>query len=123
VSAGSVDESGGKVTPGQPAWASPDTFDAGLTPREWEVLAILVTGAATREISARLHISPRTVTNHLGNIYRKLGVRTRSEAVAYTLGTTGMRSVPSVHLTHDERQLPGGRRKEGLRPSSLGAEA
>lgn len=96
VSAGSVDESGGKETP-VPAWASPHPFDAGLTPREWEVLAILVTGAATREISARLHISPRTVTNHLGNIYRKLGVRTRSEAVAYTLGTSGMRSVPSVH--------------------------
>ena len=103
VSAGAGEDPGEKPQPGKAPWASAEALDAGLTAREWEVLAILVTGAPTREISARLHVSPRTVTNHLGSIYRKLGVRTRSETVACALGTARMRPRLSVHSTHDER--------------------
>jgi DNA-binding CsgD family transcriptional regulator len=68
--------------PAVPAWASAEARRAGLTRREWHVLAVLITGAPNRQISARLHISPRTVTNHLASIFAKLGTRTRTEAVA-----------------------------------------
>jgi DNA-binding NarL/FixJ family response regulator len=67
-------------------WASAEARQANLTEREWEVLEILVTGASTREISAQLCISPRTVTNHLASIYGKLGTHTRTQAVARALG-------------------------------------
>lgn len=76
-------------------WASAEARSAGLTAREWEVLAILVTGATTRGISARLYISPRTVTNHLASIYGKLAARTRTEAVACALGTARMCTKPN----------------------------
>jgi ATP/maltotriose-dependent transcriptional regulator MalT len=61
---------------------------AGLSSREVEVLRSLVAGASNREIAAELFISPRTVQAHLANLFAKLGVHTRSAAVAraYELG-------------------------------------
>jgi DNA-binding NarL/FixJ family response regulator len=53
-----------------------------LTPRETEVLRSLAQGLDPTEIAARLFISPRTVGTHLENITRKLGVRSRAQAVA-----------------------------------------
>jgi DNA-binding NarL/FixJ family response regulator len=53
-----------------------------LTPREREVLALLADGLNAREIAARLFLSPKTVESHCENILRKLGVRTRAQAVA-----------------------------------------
>jgi ATP/maltotriose-dependent transcriptional regulator MalT len=70
-----------------PSWASAESRGAGLTQREWEVLSLLITGASNREISVALDIKYRTVGNHLTNIFSKLGVRTRTEAIAYALGT------------------------------------
>ncbi len=87
MSAGIREPSGDEPSPCGASWASPEARGAGLTAREWDVLAILVTGASTREISGRLYISPRTVTNHLASIYGKLGAHTRAEAVACALGT------------------------------------
>jgi ATP/maltotriose-dependent transcriptional regulator MalT len=76
------------VTPAaDPHWASAEARGAGFTEREWEVLSLLVTGASNREISVALVISHRTVCNHLASIFSKLGVRTRTEAVAHALGT------------------------------------
>jgi DNA-binding CsgD family transcriptional regulator len=72
-----------------PAWASAEARRAGLTRREWHVLSVLITGASNRQISARLHISPRTVTNHLASIFAKLGTRTRTEAVARVVEIAG----------------------------------
>lgn len=72
-----------------PAWASAEARGAGLTRREWDVLSVLITGASNRQISARLHISPRTVTNHLASIFTKLGTRTRTEAVARAVEVAG----------------------------------
>ena len=69
-----------------PHWASAEARAAGLTEREWEVLSLLITGASNREISAALDISHRTVGNHLASIFSKLGVRTRTEAMALALG-------------------------------------
>jgi LuxR family maltose regulon positive regulatory protein len=52
-----------------------------LTPRELEVLALLARHLTNKEIAAELVISPVTVKTHTLNIYRKLDVRKRREAV------------------------------------------
>lgn len=56
-----------------------------LTEREREVLRLLAAGLANREIGERLYLSPDTVKTHLGNIYRKLGVEGRTQAVVVAL--------------------------------------
>jgi DNA-binding CsgD family transcriptional regulator len=53
-----------------------------LTLRELEVLDLVAEGMTTGEIAQRLWISPGTVRRHLENIYEKLGVHTRTAAVA-----------------------------------------
>lgn len=58
----------------QPARAS------ALSDREREVLALLVSGATNREIAAEMHLSAEAVKKHASGIYRKLGVRNRTEA-------------------------------------------
>ncbi|MER5862636.1 LuxR C-terminal-related transcriptional regulator [Kitasatospora sp. NPDC002040] len=55
-----------------------------LTPREAQALALLATGLDTGEIAAQLGISPGTARTHLHRAMRKLGVRSRAEAVALT---------------------------------------
>lgn len=55
----------------------------GVTPREAEVLAFLAEGRSTREIAARLYVSPKTVERHIANLAAKVGVGGRSELVAY----------------------------------------
>jgi DNA-binding NarL/FixJ family response regulator len=57
-----------------------------LTPRERQVLVLLVDGADTRAIAAALVISPATAKTHVQNVLRKLAVHSRSEAVALVLG-------------------------------------
>jgi DNA-binding NarL/FixJ family response regulator len=61
---------------------------ADLTSRERQVLELLSEGQTMRQIATRLSISPRTVETHVAKLYRKLGVRTRVQAVsrAATLG-------------------------------------
>jgi len=53
-----------------------------LTPREVEVLGMLGSGLGNKAIAKRLHISEHTVKFHLSSIFQKLGVSTRTEAVA-----------------------------------------
>jgi PAS domain S-box-containing protein len=52
-----------------------------LSPREAEVLSLLVAGDRVPTIAERLHISQHTVRNHLKSMYRKLGVGTQSELI------------------------------------------
>ena len=53
-----------------------------LTPREQQVLELLVQAATGDEIAERLSVSPHTVRTHINNVMHKLGVHSRSEAVA-----------------------------------------
>jgi DNA-binding CsgD family transcriptional regulator len=57
-----------------------------LTQREREILAVVADGATNGEVAAMLGISPQTVRKHLENAYEKLGVHTRTGAVAALLG-------------------------------------
>jgi DNA-binding CsgD family transcriptional regulator len=52
-----------------------------LTPQELQVALIVAQGNTNREAAAALFVSPKTVEFHLGNTYRKLGVRSRAELV------------------------------------------
>jgi PAS domain S-box-containing protein len=61
----------------------PDHQIAKLTLREREVLTLLARGLSTREIAEALFISMSTVRNHIQNIFDKLGVHSRPEAIAY----------------------------------------
>jgi DNA-binding NarL/FixJ family response regulator len=56
-----------------------------LTAREVQVLSLVATGRTNREISSSLVISEHTVARHLQNIFRKLGVSSRTAATAYAL--------------------------------------
>jgi DNA-binding NarL/FixJ family response regulator len=64
--------------------APPDSGD-GLTRREVEVLALLATGLGNKQVAFKLHISQYTVRNHLSNLYEKLGINARSQAVLYAV--------------------------------------
>jgi DNA-binding NarL/FixJ family response regulator len=61
----------------------------GLTSRESEALALLSTGMGNRAIAQALFVSENTVRTHLKAVFRKLGVTTRSQAVALALADTG----------------------------------
>ena len=52
-----------------------------LSEREQDVLDLIAEGATNREIAERLHLSPWTVKEYTGTVYRKLEVRNRAEAV------------------------------------------
>jgi DNA-binding NarL/FixJ family response regulator len=62
--------------------APPATL-AELTPREREVLDLLLQGLSNPEICTRLFISDATAKTHVGRILQKLGVRDRVQAVIY----------------------------------------
>ena len=64
-----------------------------LTPREWEVIDLLAEAKTTDQIAQELVLASETVRSHLKNIRRKLGARSRDEAVAIA---RRMRSEPPV---------------------------
>ena len=63
---------------------------APLTPRERDVVALLMSGASTRQIASETHLTVGTVHTYLKRIYPKLGVRSRVELVARMIGTDGL---------------------------------
>ncbi|AAM24882.1 MAG: Response regulators consisting of a CheY-like receiver domain and a HTH DNA-binding domain [Caldanaerobacter subterraneus] len=56
-----------------------------LTPREIEILKLLSQGYSNKEIAQKLFLSEKTVKNHVYNIFRKLGVKDRTQAAIYML--------------------------------------
>jgi DNA-binding NarL/FixJ family response regulator len=61
-----------------------DIYD-GLTQRELQVVSMVARGLVAKEIAHKLRISEKTVRNHISNIYRKLGIFDRSQAVLYAI--------------------------------------
>jgi DNA-binding CsgD family transcriptional regulator len=72
-------------TPASPASRAAGALAVPLTPRELEVLALVVAGQSNRKIAEALVLSERTVARHIANIYAKTGVHGRAEITAYAL--------------------------------------
>ena len=77
-----------------------ETAKYGLSRRELEVLTLAAQGLSNRQIANTLHLAEGTVKRHLANLYRKLGVGSRSEATRQAL-TEGWLDVRD--LGHDAR--------------------
>jgi DNA-binding CsgD family transcriptional regulator len=60
---------------------------AGLTQRQSELMRLVADGRTNAEIATQLHLSPHTVRTHLTNIFERLGVTTRTAAVARLYAT------------------------------------
>jgi DNA-binding CsgD family transcriptional regulator len=58
----------------------------GLTDRESQVTLAVVRGLATKELAARLRLSPHTARQHLKSVFSKLGVSSRSELAGLLMG-------------------------------------
>ena len=65
----------------EPAAAPADKNLPHVTPREMEVLKLIVRGFSNAEIARLLEVSQYTVTSHIKNLYKKLAVGSRSEAI------------------------------------------
>jgi HD-GYP domain-containing protein (c-di-GMP phosphodiesterase class II) len=65
--------------------SEPRELVAGLTGRELEVLRLIARGSATKDVAARLAISPKTADNHIQAVYAKIGVRTRAGAALFAM--------------------------------------
>jgi DNA-binding NarL/FixJ family response regulator len=76
---------GQKPIPTPTTTAPPQTYPAGLTVREVEVLRLLAGGLTDHQIADRLVLSPRTVHAHISSIYIKLDVTSRSAATRYAI--------------------------------------
>jgi DNA-binding NarL/FixJ family response regulator len=56
-----------------------------LTPREWEILQHIAQGKSNSDIAEDLALSKATVQNYVSNIYAKLGIETRAQAMLYAM--------------------------------------
>lgn len=68
--------------PERPAGNPAAVASLGLTPREVEALGLLAAGQANKEIARAMGVSPNTVKTHLARLYEKLGVTSRTAAIA-----------------------------------------
>ena len=78
----------------------------GLTERETEVLTWVAEGKSNRDIAMILGIKSATVKKHLEHIFRKIGVETRTAAVAFVIRAArqivnGRFLVPSIYFLED----------------------
>jgi len=75
------------VSQQQSSHTSPEagTVESDLTPREFEILCLLAEGLDNAAIAEHLTVTKRTIQNHISNIYGKLGVTSRVEAILYAI--------------------------------------
>jgi DNA-binding NarL/FixJ family response regulator len=73
------------LAPDVAAQVAKHTLDAGLTPKEIDVLRLIAAGNANKEIAARLAITEETVKSRVKNILDKLGAKDRTHAVTIGL--------------------------------------
>ena len=67
----------------QPGDTSGDSVFAALSARERQVLALMADGLSNADIAERLSISEKTVRNHASNLFDKLGVWSRAQAIVF----------------------------------------
>ena len=77
---------------------NPSAFQS-ISEREREIILSLLEGCTNQEIASALGICEKTVEVHLSSIYRKIGVKTRSQAILWWLST--IKGFPS--LTQEEK--------------------
>ena len=68
-----------------PERAAPESYPAGLSAREVEVLRLVATGLTNAEVAEKLFLSSRTVDWYMSAIYRKLGIHSRTEAARFSV--------------------------------------
>lgn len=73
------------MQPAEGAAVRPDGGSFRLTRREIEALDLIARGRSNADIASVLSIAPKTVRNHVSNIFGKLGVSHRAEAVVRAL--------------------------------------
>lgn len=61
----------------------------GLSPREYELLALLAQGCDTAEAAQRMFLSPHTVQDHLKTVFAKTGTHNRRVLLSHALGVRG----------------------------------
>ena len=104
----------GGVPAPAPQAAAEDAGPRLLTARELEILRLIAAGMRTREIADQLFISPATVKRHIANVYTKLDVRHRTDAL---LGEF-MGPLRQVMLCRGGGQVEGHKRKLAARRRS-----
>ncbi len=72
--------------------SSVNSNDYNLTEREYEVLSLLVDGLEYKEIASKVNISPNTIRNHISNIYKKLHVTSKAQAIKVYMNNENKRS-------------------------------
>jgi len=80
-----------------------ETGSGVLSRREFEVLQLLIQGKTNKEIASELCLSTQTVGSHLSNIFRKLGVQSRMEAVLYAINKGWGRLDDASHIQEQSR--------------------
>ena len=88
-----------------PSTAPASHGDAVLSKREKQVLAMVVLGCTNAEIATTLHVAETTVKSHLTSIFRKLGVRSRSEASARVLDPRSGLGLGVVSIAEEDSAL------------------
>lgn len=80
------------IAPGLTEAISLETLNHGtgerhqsLSPREWEVLRLIVAGTSLNQIAEQLNLSPKTVTTHKAHLMEKLGVASNAELMRYAI--------------------------------------
>jgi predicted ATPase/DNA-binding CsgD family transcriptional regulator len=68
-----------------PETAAPESYPAGLSAREVEVLRLIATGLTNAEVAEKFFLSSRTIDWYMSSIYRKLGFHTRTEATRFAV--------------------------------------
>jgi DNA-binding NarL/FixJ family response regulator len=87
-----------------------DGHESALSDRELEVIVLVARGFSNRQVATQLHISEATIKRHLANIYEKIGVTSRSDAVRTALAEQwiGFHEIISADSdSHDGSERPG----------------
>ena len=73
-----------------------DELFSDLTPREWEVAALISQGLTNEEIARQLTLTPGTVANHVAHILSKTGARSRVQVAVRLVRRNGNRTAHEV---------------------------